>query len=116
MKRLIVLLLVLSLTSTASAVVGMEVYVNNIFAGDFAPVAVGDTIKVVITDTAPTLPVVGSVGFADFKINVTQGSYDAGSEVWADGPYSGAPFFIGPWRTDLPPGATMIVVGGGFDV
>ena len=117
MKRVIVLLLVLGLASTASAVVGMKVYVEGVLAGDFAPVAVGDTVKVAIYDTAPTVSAIGVAGFADFKIHVSGGIYNVGSEVWADGPFSGSPFFVGPWAASpLPPSLIGIVDGlGGFD-
>ena len=117
MKRLIILLLVLGLTSTASATVGMDVYINGVLAADLDPVVVGDIVTVAITDTAPTVPVIGAAGFADFKVGISAGTFNAASEVWADGPFSGDPFFVGPWATSpLPPSLIAIVNGAGFDV
>ncbi|MFC1675651.1 PEP-CTERM sorting domain-containing protein [Planctomycetota bacterium] len=92
----------------------MDVYVNGV--PQTGTVAIGDTVKVVITDTAPTVPAVGSAGFADFKVGVSAGTFDLASDVWADGLYSGAPFFVSPWATSpLPASLIGIVIGGGFD-
>ncbi|MFC1675652.1 PEP-CTERM sorting domain-containing protein [Planctomycetota bacterium] len=119
MKNLLMIVLVLALAATASATVSMNVY--NVSDGDAVlsngdTIAIGNVIRVAISDTDPNVPAVGSAGFADFKVNVTAGTFNTGSDVWALGLYSGDPFYVSPWATTpLPASLIGLVIGGGFD-
>ena len=98
MKRILILLLVVGLTSVVSAGVGMDIYVNNVLTGDGGAVTVGDTVKVVITATAPLAYAAGG-GFAEFNIDVSAGTYNSDAVLTELGPY--APTFS-PWEQSLP--------------
>ena len=113
MRKMLTLVLVLSMASLASAgVVDMDVYVNDVLVpGSIGDAVNGDIVKVVITDTAP--PTGAGKGFAEFTVSVSQmGTYNAASDGWADGPLSPT---VPPWDPIVTPSVLVTVVGTGFD-
>ena len=103
MKKLLVLALVLGLATAASAVT-MDIYVNGAAYDGSSDVAINDVITIAINDPTPNPPLASmpSGGFAEFKIDVTAGSYNAD-----------AAFVSGVWAMG---GIGSTAADGGFDV